>query len=133
MKPLKAAAPAPSSKLPLSSASLVLVRFGLCADPRSSSLSYSPRSFEKPSLPQPSRTVHPCKATPYSSYSFSSSLFLFHFEGGGRPKPRAKGFARCHKCKKCGYVPLIFPPCGIFFVERSCKAFRTSQTCVVIR
>lgn len=30
-----------------------LVRFGLCADPRSSPLSYSSYSFEKPPLPQP--------------------------------------------------------------------------------
>lgn len=31
----------------------VLVRFGLCADPRNSPLSYSSYSFEKPPLPQP--------------------------------------------------------------------------------
>jgi len=64
------------------------------------SLSLTPRSFEKPIAPLPSaralrgrsRTVWytPAKA-PRSSYSLSSSLFLFHFQGGDRPKPRAKG------------------------------------------
>lgn len=53
VKPLKAAAPRLflASKLPPPFP--VLVRFGLCADPRSSPLSYSSCSFEKPPLPQP--------------------------------------------------------------------------------
>lgn len=52
--------PRPSYRSPRSSSSSA----SACAPTLGARLSLTPRSFEKPSLPQPGRTVHPCKAYP---------------------------------------------------------------------